>query len=248
MPPLVIVTLPFLPIKPRLARGFAFLCAMLYKQGVYAAATRPTPFVTLRRLIMKTWFCVCCLLLCAALPAWADEEEDIFIDTCVVVIPNAENSMNEDMPDTVKELAGRIRQKSVLGKAADKVRVLTAADFTLEFGFVSAETYPRFQQYRDDVRKMYKELVEIKKSRAFLDRGLQSREGRAWQKKLDALLPKYKAEDLPHLLNSGLTDLNLLAMLYSQLRLRQIKDVLQWEEMSANCLMRLGRIINMSVL
>ena len=98
------------------------------------------------------------------------------------------------------------------------------------------------------MQKLYKELVELKRSTAFIRGGLQSREGKAWQKKLDALLPKYKAEDLPHLLSSGLTDLNQLAMLYSQLRLGQVKDVLQWEEMSANCLMRLGKIIDTSVL
>lgn len=197
---------------------------------------------------MKIWLCVCWLVLSAAVPAWADEEEETLTDTCIVIIPNAENSMDEGLPGIVKDLSARIRQKAVLGKAADKVRVLTTADFTLEFGFVSAEAYPRFQQYRDDVQKLYKELVELKRSTAFIRGGLQSREGKAWQKKLDALLPKYKAEDLPHLLSSGLTDLNQLAMLYSQLRLGQVKDVLQWEEMSANCLMRLGKIIDTCVL
>lgn len=197
---------------------------------------------------MKIWLCVCWLVLSAAVPAWADEEEETLTDTCIVIIPNAENSMDEDLPGIVKDLSARIRQKAVLGKAADKVRVLTTADFTLEFGFVSAEAYPRFKQYRDEVQKLYKELVEIKKSKAFLERGLQSREGRAWRKKLDALLPKYKAGDLPHQYSTGLTDLNLLGMLYSQVRLGQIDNLLQWEEMSAICLMRLGKIMDTSVL
>lgn len=168
---------------------------------------------------MKKLF-VCLLFLLLAVPTHAEEkpDEDAPVYETLIIKPNIKNADNEGMPAIIESLMTRINTPAVLGNAAGKIIIEPTFASSLEYGTFSLEKYPQLKEYKEAVQESYTALKLLKQKPEFAQGGLNTPDGKAWQKKNDALYKKYEHVQLPFGYANAFIDLNVLASNYMSIR------------------------------
>lgn len=169
----------------------------------------------------------CLLFLLLAVPAFAEEkdDDDVLVYETLIIKPNIKNADNEDMPAIINALMERIKTPAVLGDAAGKIVIEPTFASSLEYGTFSLERYPQLKEYKEDVKKSYDALEDLKKTPEFARAGLHCRAGKEWQAQNDRFAKKYEKIELPIKFHNAFFSLNFLASKYTYIRIGQFKNV-----------------------